>query len=312
LGEAEVHARVRTYAGDRPIHGFDVCSGGLVNQNVVVDLGAPFERVVLRIFRREDAAATAAKESALLRRLPAGVPAPEVLELSTISGTPQAVHTFRIGRALSTLLAEGDEASWTRAGTDVGSALAALHAIPRDENERKRFGFLDGKLHVREPMGALPEVWQGYIEEALESGRAGERLSEDESAALLGFARAEAHRLSTLEGAHVLLHGDCKPTNILVRAEGTLSAFLDWEFSFSGPALFDLGQMLRWPVPRPFEDAFLSAYQKKSARLPEDWRALSRMLDLLNLVGFLDMSGERPVVNRDCRRMIHETLGALA
>lgn len=59
-----------------------------------------------------------------------------------------------------------------------------------------------------------------------------------------------------------LVHGDFDPANILVdRTEGIwkVTGILDWEFSFSGSALWDIANMLRYAhlMPPEFENAFL-------------------------------------------------------
>jgi aminoglycoside phosphotransferase (APT) family kinase protein len=307
LSEAEVRARIRTYAGERPVRTIEALPGGLVNQNVHVHLGDPEEDVVLRLHLRPEARSIAAKEAALLRSLPEGVPAPVVLELVQLAGQPQTVQGFVPGRSLRTFFQEAAPQALARAGREVGAALAALHACPHDQP----LGLLDEHLRVPEPMGPLDRAWRSYVQAAVETGPARARLPARERAALEALLEPGAKRLRQVAAPDVLLHGDCKPTNILVASEGRLCAFLDWEFAFCGPALFDLGQMLRWPLPPAFERAFVERYEAESARLPEDWRALARVLDLVNLIGFLDGPAERPVVFRDCRRLVAETLCVL-
>ena len=306
LGAQEVCTRIASYAGARPVRGYTRCAGGLVNQNVVIDLGEPAERVVLRLYARAGAEEIAAKEAGLLRRLADVLPAPRLLELTMQGGRPQAVLSFLPGARLADRFGDLDDESLQRAGQEIGCALARLHA-----HERPCLGWLDGTLEVAEPMGDLPTVWRTYLEQALTTGRAAARMDAALRADLLALAARASGRLAPLADTHVLLHGDCKPTNILVRADGSLSGLLDWEFAFAGPALFDLGQMLRWPLPAAFERSFVASYEGEGARLPDGWRALARMLDLVNLVGFLDGEAERPTVFRDCRRMIRETLTTL-
>ena len=312
LAPEEIVLRVEPYAGARPVLDSTPLGGGLVNLNLRVRLGDPDEDIVLRVHLRSDEPAAAAKEAAVLRSLPPGVPAPRVLHAGIVAERPQAIHSFIQGSPLLLLLRgtrarDPAQPALARAGRHIGRALAALHAEPR-----ANLGFLDGTLAVPDPMGALDEVWRGFLKTALFAGRAGGRLPPEERDALWQFAQAQAPRLQVLVGHNALLHGDCKPTNVFVREDGHLTGLLDWEFAFSGPPLLDLGQMLRWPVPRVYERALRESYVSAGAHLPEDWRALARMLDLLNLVGFLDREEERPVVTRDCRRLIGETLVALA
>ena len=87
-------------------------------------------------------------------------------------------------------------------------------------------------------------------------------------------------------------------------AAGALTGFLDWEFAWSGPPLFDLGQKLRVPVPAAYERALLDGYRAAGGVLADGWRHAARQLDLMNLVGFLAQDGERAQQTRDVLALI--------
>ncbi len=269
--------------------------GGLVNLNLRVRLGDPEEEAVLRVYLRD--AQAAPKEAAVLRRLEGRVPVARVLGSGsmglTVHGAMGQASWLLLslvpGQALSTCIDTLDEAALTRVGAEVGTALADLHT-----ESFPNLGFLDGSLAVSSPMGSLCEVWGGYLGQMLQGERARGRLGGDRQARLVAFVGCHATTLAPLEGRCTLLHADCKPTNVFVRPDGELAGLLDWEFAWSGPALFDLGQLLRYDMPAAFEDALLPAYTAAGGDLPEDWRLQARLLDLMNLVGFLDMEAERP------------------
>ena len=65
---------------------------------------------------------------------------------------------------------------------------------------------------------------------------------------------------------------------------------------------------LRHPTPPGFERAFVTAYRAAGGELPPGWRTTVRLLDLLNLLGFLDGEPERPNVQRTCRALIQRTV----
>jgi aminoglycoside phosphotransferase (APT) family kinase protein len=83
-----------------------------------------------------------------------------------------------------------------------------------------------------------------------------------------------------------LLHGDFKVSN-LHRADDGALLVLDWEFAFAGPALCDIGQLLRWQPSALLEGAFAEAYRAGGGVLGEGWRRAADTLDLANLIGLL-------------------------
>lgn len=80
----------------------------------------------------------------------------------------------------------------------------------------------------------------------------------------------------------------------------------DWERGGEAPTVASEEVQVR---VRPYAGTRpVTSYVAGGGRLPEDWRARARQLDLLNLVGFLDMAEERPTVFKDCLRMIDQTV----
>ena len=65
-----------------------------------------------------------------------------------------------------------------------------------------------------------------------------------------------------------LVHGDFKPSNLLVDPEdGHVTGVLDWEFAFAGSPLFDLATLLRESanLPPDFEDGVIEGYKAAGA-----------------------------------------------
>ncbi|MGQ3028836.1 MAG: phosphotransferase family protein, partial [Ferrovibrionaceae bacterium] len=85
---------------------------------------------------------------------------------------------------------------------------------------------------------------------------------------------------------------------------------LDWEFAFAGSPFFDFGNILRPPLGDlpGVAAAIATGYREAGGRLPDDWPALSRLVDLLSWADFLN----RPVVDAalvaDARAMIVRAL----
>jgi aminoglycoside phosphotransferase (APT) family kinase protein len=85
-------------------------------------------------------------------------------------------------------------------------------------------------------------------------------------------------------------------------------AVLDWEFAFSGPPLFDVGNMLRDPRPPAFAEAFVAGYRDAGGELPPGWRRLARALDLFSLADFLTRPPDHRYFARSVAR-IRELIG---
>jgi Ser/Thr protein kinase RdoA (MazF antagonist) len=236
--------------------------------------------VVARIDRA--ARGTLRKEAALLRRVAgAGVRVPRVLGASD--------------RVL--LLEYVDHAELPdseHAGECVGRAAAAIHA--------HRFGcagFLDAQLQIPEPFSSAYDGLRAWGEEQL----AHERLAPWRQRVRAAWDKAEA-RMREVSEDPVLVHADFKPANVKwVPAEQGVVVF-DWEFTWSGPALMDLGQMLRWGVPAPFARGLERGY----GDLPRDWQRLGELFDLFNLVAFVADGSTRPIRTRDAITRIEATL----
>jgi hypothetical protein len=63
--------------------------------------------------------------------------------------------------------------------------------------------------------------------------------------------------------------------------------------------------------PPGFCAGFEAAYRAGGGPLPDDWRELSRIVDLMNLVGFLNGAGARPTLYAHVIRLIADTLAGL-
>jgi len=281
--------------------GWAPLAGGLANTTCRLDLERG-EPLVLRVYRRDPTAC--ARELSLFGRLPAEVPLPPLRYAAPEHDPPFAVFALVPGQRLELALRDAPAAA-PALGAVVGRALAAIHGV-----RLPALGFLDAALEVPEPFAGLRPPVAGYFAQLL-GGRAGERLGE----ALLGRARdwisAELPRLDALDPSPRLCHSDFKPTNLLVDhgSDGwRLTAVLDWEFSFAFTPLGDVGQLLRHPTPPGFEQAFVTAYRAAGGELPPGWRTTVRLLDLLNLLGFLDGEPERPNVQRTCLALIQQTV----
>jgi aminoglycoside phosphotransferase (APT) family kinase protein len=135
-------------------------------------------------------------------------------------------------------------------------------------------------------------------------------LGEDLARRLQHFVNDNAWRDEPMSfGGPCLSHSDYKPWNMLVR-DGQIAAVLDWEFAFAGAPLNDIGNFLRYSARQQpaYESGFLRGYRAAGGLLPDDWKRLSRMVDLISLCEFLDRPDAHPTMVNDVRPLVQATL----
>jgi len=194
------------------------------------------------------------------------------------------------------------------AGAAVGRVAARLHAI-----RFPTWGLFaptspDAPLRPSPTHPSALDALRAWADGAL-AGPAGRRLG-DRAADVARAWDAAAPALATACTDAGLVHGDFKPANLKWRPDAHEVLVLDLEFAWAGPALIDVGQLLRWEVPEPFVAAFATAYVEGGGRLPDGWRRTAELLDLFNLVGLLDHPDDLPVRDVDLLARVARTVAA--
>ncbi|MDF1702702.1 MAG: aminoglycoside phosphotransferase family protein [Planctomycetota bacterium] len=308
LPEALVRATVSAHVPGA-VTSLEALPDGKVNAHVRVHLDDG-SSVVLRIYLREPE--VAAKEAALLTHFQGALPVPAILGRGTCAlpdgARPYLLLAWVPGTTLDHLFPVLDAQGLRRAGRETGAAMACVHAV-----RRPQLGFLDATLQVPEPMGVLPDVWAGYLGELMAKPVVAARLGPERLATCAQLLEEGRERLAAVDGVFSLLHADCKPVNVRARRTGEVTGLLDWEFAWSGPPLFDWGQMLRWPLPQAFEQGLIEGYERAGGGRPLDGagRRTAALLDVMNLVAFLDTprEDERERAARDALALLDGTLG---
>ncbi|MBU2665085.1 phosphotransferase [Actinoplanes bogorensis] len=316
--EPSINAWIERARPGRRVTGARKLTGGYSNDNTVVTM-SDGERYVLRRYLRTNRCAL---ERTLAERVDGVVPVAAVVAADPTgdsAGEPVLLSVFRPGRPVSELLTELDDSALAALGHDVGSTLACIGTV-----EFIRPGFLtvvaptaagapdpdpgvESGARLRsdgiEPIDGLDQ----FVDRCLREGNADGHLSGDEQRALLRWAERAAPELATLKGSRCLVHSDYNPKNLLASGD-RVTAVLDWEFAFSSSPLVDVGNMLRFPHPPAFDEAFIAGFRDAGGSLPPNWRRLSQALDLFALADFLT----RPVEHRYFGRAIERIRALLA
>ncbi|MFE2293788.1 phosphotransferase family protein [Streptomyces sp. NPDC059452] len=282
------------------LHGVDPLPGGFTNDMTLLTARLPGaagpERFVLRRHRSSPSRFprnTCAVEIAVLGRAAArAVPVTAVVAADPqgrTTGRPALLYRYVDGSPLSEVLADRPPRGEARAlGRAVGAVLARIGRVGLPHPGP----FGDPSL-VPAPDGASPlDDLAGFVDRCLVTAAVDGPLSGTDSAALRALARRGAGALAALAGERRLVHGDFNPKNVLVHrraGQWAVAAVLDWELSFSGSPLFDVGNMLRFAheYPPAFTTGFVDGFRGGSGRLPDNWPRLSRTLDLFALADIL-------------------------
>lgn len=319
LGQAQLAELVDRLIGRADVVQSALLKAGKCNTNVRAEL-SDGKRVVVRVYENE--ADAFEKDRTLVDVLDDSVPVPRLLGAlrapeetfqghlgEKLAGRPVAVFEWIEGQKPFEVLETRGAEAFRRVVFELGATLAAIGP----QRTFEAHGLLDGDLNFRRRFASNRASFLDFIDWSLTEGRAGERLGAGLAERLAEFAQERAHLLDVTEGDYRLVHGNYKLSNLLVRADGEeweVAAVLDWEYAFAGAPLFDAAILLRhadrWPPGS--EEAFARGFRERGGELPQRWREMTRMFDLMNLCGFLNASGEREVTFSAVRRLIEETV----
>ena len=271
------------------VRGHRLLTGGKANSNHAVELDDG-RIVVVRIYERDPDALE--REARILKMVGGALPTAGLLARGDVDGTPAAVFEYVEGEHPSDVLAREGGRTAAEIGEAVAESLKPLLGF-----EYPRVGLFAPDLSYAREFDGVAHSFVDLVGWSLRDGRARHRLSPELRAALAARLDDAARLLEPLDETVCLTHCDYKFSNILVRQERdwSVTAVLDWEFAGPFTPLLDVAILMRHreTFPAEFVDAFEAVYATGGA-LPEDWRWLTRVLDLMNLVGFLNASGERP------------------
>ena len=293
-----------------------VLATGLANTNIRFRVRGRESAYVLRLHTRDPKAA--ARERALMSYLASdsrvSIPvAPLVYSDPEPSpgGYAYSIWGFVEGTLLQDLFKTLSVSELVDIAAACGRVAAAFttHRFPT-------CGEFGANLSIVEEYGAPSRFVPDVVYKSLYGGLAGERLGVRLRDALWAVVERSAPLLEEVDGHYTLVHADYKRSNILLRRTATtwnVSAVLDWEFAFAGPPLIDVGLFLRAgeALPAGFRDAFAAGYRDAGGELPSDWLRLSRLVDLVSQVTFLNDPRDQPRVLAETTNVVEETVRML-
>jgi aminoglycoside phosphotransferase (APT) family kinase protein len=261
---------------------------GLRNSNFKLRIDSVAEPIVLRVYEHDPTLCR--KEVDLLQFLGGLVPVPEVIHAEPLGAEdlpPFALLRYVEGITFRELKLGGDTEAIAQAAHSAGKTLAAIHrtVFPKP-------GWLSAGPAVTAPLLEGRNPMAGFVDLCLASGNLQQRLPPALCQGVHTLMWSALPELDLCEEQSNLVHGDFGKRNVLVRpTDGgwAVAAVLDWEFAVSGPPVTDLANFLRYErTSRPSAEPFFSnGYLRAGGALPEDWRQVARLVDLVALCEML-------------------------
>jgi aminoglycoside phosphotransferase (APT) family kinase protein len=288
------------------ITGVERIEGGLVNTAYKITLAGSGASFCLRIFAAGQIAWE--RERNILERISASLPVPRVV-LADFGGPafahPYLVYEWIEGMTLNEYRRRMPREALLSVAEPLGRLLARMATLS-----------FSGELDIHHPDSSWVEELLAVNEERLRRGPAGDRLGRTLADALRRLLDRSAAHLGRPDIAVCLVHGDFGGRNILVAPGGhrswRVSGLLDWEASFSGSMLWDLGSLFRYGgrYSESFRRCLERAFGEAGGELPRDWYRLARLLDATRLVETLNEIREMPVVFGECTELIEALVTA--
>jgi len=254
---------------------------GRRNANFKLRISTSAVPLVLRLYEHNPSICQ--KEVDLLGLVREQAPVPEVVYAAPAGldeVPPFVLYEYIEGITFRELKRLGGADALAEAAFSAGQALAAIGA-----REFEKAGWLGPGPAVGAPLLEGADPMPRFLDLCLANPRSQERLEESLRARIHDFAWRHAAEYAVLEREHRLVHCDYNRRNVLVRlinGKWGVAAILDWEFAVSATPLIDMGNFLRYEsaaCPK-VEPHFSAGYVDAGGKLPEDWRAVSRLVDL--------------------------------
>ncbi|ARN85003.1 phosphotransferase family protein [Candidatus Nucleicultrix amoebiphila] len=285
-----------------------ILSEGCANTNYKVSFKTAHPPVVIRIYVREKSALK--RELAIHKKVAGTLPVPHYLyadDSCSLYTHPYAIVEWIEGIMMRDIVLQKDEKAISECTFDAGLYLNELRHITLPKG-----GFFQEDFQIRpfqEDEKYLPYVTM-LLNDPIVIKSLGPELHHGTQKLVRDYAA-----LLPFEDDANLTHGDYDPANMLVKeVKGVwkIAAILDWEFSFAGPYLLDIGMMLRYShkLPKCYEESFIKGIESSGNLLPQEWKRQAKLMDLLCLLQLIHHNpyDQRPKMNRDVVSLVTHTV----
>jgi aminoglycoside phosphotransferase (APT) family kinase protein len=295
VSPATLSALIRLWRPNGVVRRCELISKGARNTNYRVGFEGGQTEFVMRLYASDFNAWK--KEPALRRLLSNQVPMQSLVYSGfepSLFDRPLTVYEYVEGETLLDRLASGyrpPEALLRH----LGNSLAGIHA-----HRYEKIGCLDDRLQVAEDLPPFEDWVDLFLNE-----KARARLGREATERYCTFVRRHKSELEQIAQWNALVHGDYRPTNIVIQGD-QLAAVIDWEFCMADHPFSDLGQITRhgW-MSASMESEFVRGYNELSAvPLSGNWKPLARLRDSINLLQLIGRATEAPKMYADLKRLI--------
>jgi aminoglycoside phosphotransferase (APT) family kinase protein len=268
-------------------------SGGLRNTNYKIELTDRKEPLVLRLCPSDRILLQ--REIAILHHIHNSVPAPIPLFRNLNATQPYALIRYIHGQTLDDIWDHLSNDELLEIFGELGQILAKVHTL-----QFSSAGHFDEHVRITKKFGNFGQFYLDYIYSLLKP------LAQQSDPELyfvnplITLMQDNEALLTALSPHNRLVHGDFNPKNIIVNKEKNrwkVNGIIDWEFSFSGSPLVDIGNLLRFEdeMPPQTNEHFVAGYVREGGSLPADWRKISMLLDIAVMADFLVRKDEKPL-----------------
>lgn len=306
INVAQAQKLIAPYCHDA-IKNLVLLSEGCANTNIKVEFDQQ-RPIVIRIYLREKE--SLAREISLHDLLSEIVPIPKIYYSDNscrLIEHPYAIMEFVDGILMRNVILSGDKIAIADCSFSAGVYLNHLRQI-----KFNRGGFFQDNLEIK-PFSP-EEEYLPFAESCLTKDNVQESLGTKLSHQLSRFIEDNQNYLPNKDNANIT-HADYDPANMLVKklnGHYQVSGILDWEFTFSGSYLLDIGMFLRYShkLPKIYEEKFIEGIVSDGNPLPQNWKKSAKLMDIICLLSLLywNPKNERPNLNKDVVSLLKDTI----